>query len=65
MILFGLFVLICMCIIHPSLLIVYLSPVVIFFIYMGYNFIKWKLKYGVWLPTAKDIVEYEERNGNI
>ena len=50
MILFGLFVLICMCIIHPSLLIVYLSPVVIFFICMGYHLIRWKIKTGYFRP---------------
>ena len=65
MILFGLLVLICMCIIHPSLLIVYLSPVVIFFICLGYHMIRWKIKYGVWLPTAKDYIEYERRHGHI
>lgn len=50
MILFGLFVLICMCIMYPSVIIIYLSPFIIMFLMILYEPIKNKIKYGYFNP---------------
>ena len=46
MILFGLFVTICMCIMYPEMILIYLSPFILFIIAILYELIKNKIKYG-------------------
>ena len=50
MILFGLFVLICMCIMHPEMILGFLSPFIVLILVILYEAIKNKIKYGYFMP---------------
>lgn len=50
MILFGLFVLICMCIMHPAMILGFFSPFIILILVILYGLIKNKIKFGYYMP---------------
>ena len=50
MILFGLFILICTCILDPTMILIVLSPFIVLILVILYEAIKNKIKYGYFMP---------------